>query len=771
MAKKTEKSAPGLAKRRQVSKLKPVVYRMSLIYLGDTRIKPRMDQNPAANTVAAPPYRCRYSLLKHTGADGAELPVAPLTPIPNIVRTAAGTPQDLAAAQFIGAGGTSVNPAADFFYKVMILDNHGTRAAENLILLGNNGDTNSNPEYYRARGWMGDVIPAVPFRIVIRKFVGNKQFDLPAGLKAVAQVKDPAEEFAQTDGRRLNFIEEFFTKYNAVPGTATVGNDNMLERFALSVAAAREPAAADGANATTVLRTLTYKQAPIIDTASSPLAQQEWGETAAATASTRAARAAEFNLELKDETLLDGTKVRTGIVDLCMAPWPAGGDNFRLLIGLFKGDDDVRDTKDEGRSIVLEDDEQQVIPKPRSYTTPRFVLWRKIEFNICVLANNLGEDGIAWDNIIAMYRKAFVEVTRPKNFVRLTRQAWRELLRAQVAQTPTTAPIFANDLHWTDVAHSNSFFPLALQTVPEVTADPRTIIIESAKMAIANAATSLGFPSPLSGDAQTDQRDGHGCAMFLVKDATPVSPLGSYFGDRCFWFQQPGATPSPVDWATSTCAHEFAHLRSIRHSFTDSTRVLEGPGGGGGGVNIQLVNPVSNIYELDHDGRDAWACLQAYLRDLDAQPCGLCALHLRFYDRKILQRDAQLKPNIDDRHGAPVIFELVHDAGTWTLVNRTGATINLAVGGAHMLIAAGPQTNYNTREGTSPIGRLNLSYYRKPGTALFWDNWNKSAPAVDIVGAGDSAFARLEVTAASVGTSIVTYRLNTTSVTTTFVVS
>jgi len=188
-------------------------------------------------------------------------------------------------------------------------------------------------------------------------------------------------------------------------------------------------------------------------------------------------------------------------------------------------------------------------------------------------------------------------------------------------------------------------------------------------------------------------------------------------------------------------------------------------------VNIQLVNPVSNIYELDHDGRDAWACLQAYLRDLDAQPCGLCALHLRFYDRKILQRDAQLKPNIDDRHGAPVIFELVNDAGTWTLVNRTGATINLAVGGAHILIAAGPQTNYNTREGTSPIGRLNLSYYRKPGTALFWDNWNKSAPAVDIVGAGDNAFARLEVTAASVGTSIVTYRLNTTSVTTTFVVS
>jgi hypothetical protein len=768
MAKQTDKTAPGVVKKRQVSKLKPVVYRISLVYLGDSRIKPRMDQAPVGNALEPNPYRCRYNLLRHVGADGGELAVAPLTPIPNTVRTGATSTDDDRAAKFLGAGGTSVNPPADTPYKIMILDNHGTRTAENLTLLGNNGDTNSNPEYYRDRGWLGSVIPAVPFRVVVRKFVGTKQFDLPAGMKVVVQVKDPKEEFEQNDGRRRNLLEEFFTQYNRNTTNPSEGDDNLLRRYALDQVRARDPHNVEGNDATKVLRSLTYAAEPVVDTSSvNPLPQQEFSATATATASTCATRAAEFNLELKKELPAGvsqkpedaGKKVDTGVADFVLAPWPGGGDNYRLVIGLFKGAEDIRDTKDEGRAIVVEDDEQQRIAKPRQYTTPRMILWRKTEFNICVLANNLTQDSILWDRIIAMYRKMFIEVTRPKNFVQMTRQAWRDMLRANVAQTATTTPIFNDDAHWDDAAFDDGFFPLALRTVAEVTANPFALIEQCSRTAIGNACVALNVPSLVTGDPQTDQRDGNGCGMLMIKNGNPIGPLGAYFGDRCFWFQAPAGVANPVDWATSTCSHEFAHLKSIRHSFTSSRRVQEGPIGVVS-PEVELGDPTSNVYELDHDGRDANACLQSYLRPLTAEPCGVCALNLRFYDRKKMQEAGQFKGGIDRRLGPATFFEIYSDGGV-AKITAVGGAVTLAVGRTMGICALGPQINYTVREGTNHVGRHNLSYYRDPVTNNFWSKWGFSNNGkITVAPNAAGAFSRIVVTASVAGAAWVKYTLD-----------
>jgi hypothetical protein len=730
----TSKSAPGAATRRRVSRLVPVEYQLSLVYLGDTRIQPRMDQDPSPNMTMPPPYRCRYQLLEHTGADGAERSVAPLTPIPNVVREADTTADDTAAAKFFGAGGTAVNPPNDKVYKIMITDNHGTRAAENLDLLGDNGDTNSNPSYYQTRGWLGDVIPAVPFRIVVRRVIGAQQFDVAAGLKVTVQVKDAKEEVAQNDGRRRQFLDDFFKKYNRVTGTATAGDDNMLDRFAMNSDLAREPNQ-HGFNATKVLRKLTYAAQPVIDTSSAALAQQQWSDTSAAPASGRATRAAEFTLELKDETTLDGRTVKVGVADFVFTPWPGGGDNHRFLLGLFKGSDDIRDTRDEGRTVRLVDDQRTAIAKPRNYVTPRFVIWRKIEYALCVLANNLGEDALNWNDIIAMYRKCFVEVARPLRFHRLSRQAWRDLLRAKIPQNAGTTPIFNDDAHWTDAAYSTSFYPAALQALPELAGpnnaagnptgrNARNTVVECMKTAVANACTALGLPNPAAGDSQSKQNDPHGAFMFVCHDASPTTVLGSYDGDRMFWFCRPAANPVPN--ATSTGAHEFAHLRSIRHAITEDRQYNFTPLGAAA-KTLYLFNPRNgNIFHHDHDGRDAMACLQAYTRPLNAEPCGFCALCLRFYDRTAIQRAANYKSEIDQRFGPAILAQITGGGAGNTLVECTGGNLNLAVGATLDLVALGPETNYTDRGGNNADGRLNLTWYRpQPITGNGFANWTK----------------------------------------------
>jgi hypothetical protein len=737
------KSASGAATHRRVSRLRPVEYQISLIYLGDTRIRARMDQDPVGNMVMPPPYRCRYQFLEHTGADGAERPVAPLTPLPNVVRESDTTADDTAAAKFFGAGGTAVNPPNDRAYKIMITDNHGTRAAENLDLLGDNGDTNSNPSYYKTRGWIGDVIPAVPFRIIVRRIVGGQQMDVPAGLKVAVQVKDAKEEVAQNDGRRRQFLDDFFKKYNRVTGTATAGDDNLPARFGLTSDLARE-ANQHGYNATKVLRKLTYASPPLVDTSSAALAQQEWGATSAASASAQATRGAEFTLELKDDTTLDGRTVKAGVADFVFTPFPGGGDNYRFLLGLFKGSDDIRDTRDQSRSVIVVDDQRTTIVKPRHYVTPRMVIWRKIEYALCVLANNLGQDALNWNDIIAMYRKCFVEVARPLRFHNLTRQAWRDLLRSKVPQNAGTTPIFNNDAHWTDAAYSTSFYPAALQALPELAGpnnaagnptgrNARNIVVECMKTAVANACTALGLPNPGAGDNQTKQHDPHGAFMFVCHDASPTSVLGSYDGDRMFWFCRP--TNNPVANATSTGAHEFAHLRSIRHAITDSDTYNFTPLAGAA-KNIDLFNPRNdNVFHLDHDGRDAFACLQSYRRPLNAEPCGFCALLLRFYDRTEIQKVANYKAEIDHRYrmsgdppvtGAVILARITGAGAGNTLVECTGGNINLAVGSTVDLVALGPEVNYTDRGGTNADARLNLTWYRpQPITGNGFGLWTK----------------------------------------------
>ncbi|MFZ2873570.1 MAG: hypothetical protein WAZ94_03720 [Phycisphaerales bacterium] len=773
------KTTSGHPERRRVSTLLPVRYQISIIYLGDSRIRPDMSSDPAADMMIPPPYRCRYRLLEHVGADGAERSVAPLTPIPNQVREFDTGATNDAAAKFFSAGGTAVNPTRDGVYKIMVTDNHGTRTAENLDLLGNNGDTNSNPAYYKARGWMGDVIPAVPFRIVVRRFIGNDQFDVPTGFKAVVQVKDAKEELDQNDGRRRTFLNDFFKKYNRNDGHDTEGDDNMLARFAQDSELARE-ANQHGYNATKVLRKLTYASQPLIATSSATLAQQQWSDTSPSQAAGSEARATKFDLELKDETLPNGTTVKTGIADFVFTPWPAGGDNHRFLIGLFKGSDDIRDTREQRRTVQLTDDHDSVIRKPRMYTTPRFVFWRRIEWALCVLANNLDENALDWDAIITMYRKCFIEVSRPAHFTRLARTAWRQMLRDLIPQNGTTTPIFNDDTKWTDAVYTERFFPTDLHPLPELRGpqdangrdtfgNSMDILDQCMRRAIRQACTGFSLPDPGAGDAQTKQHDGNGAYMFLAHNTRPMTFLGAYTGDRMFWFSRPPDSPSAN--ATSTGAHEFAHLRSIRHSFTrtDSYSFTDN---GGTNKSIEVINPRNgNIFHHDHDGHDAFACLQAYTRPLNAEPCGLCALCLRFYDRTVMQQAANYKREIDQRYGTPILAAVTDSGGSATnagdtLNECTGGTLNLAIGATVDVLALGPEFRFTDRGGTASDGRLNLTWYRpQPITGNGFSHWSKNNNRCGFAVARDrTSGVCVRLTGASAGDCVVSCTFNGTTV-------
>ena len=94
--------------------------------------------------------------------------------------------------------------------------------------------------------------------------------------------------------------------------------------------------------------------------------------------------------------------------------------------------------------------------------------------------------------------------------------------------------------------------------------------------------------------------------------------------------------PTARPYATSTCAHEFGHVKSLRHAHTNALPVWYiGPGAP---VQTLLVDPNNNNQPLDHDSKDAFACLMSYTRPINAEPCGFCALSMRFYDRVEIQK-------------------------------------------------------------------------------------------------------------------------------------
>ena len=205
MAARGEKTHGGTAGKRTILQLEPAKYQITLLYLGHDRIK----HDPAK-------YRCKYELQ-----EGEATIAAKPHKIPNVVR---GKNEDLDEHALHtatpGKDADPVNPPGDKKYRVMITDNHGMRSADSSLLGRPGGDTKSKPDNYKEvdgaqkKDWMPDIQPAVPFRVVVRKFFGDKAVDLEDShdsteMKVVVEVKDPVEEFDQYYGKRRDFLKKF----------------------------------------------------------------------------------------------------------------------------------------------------------------------------------------------------------------------------------------------------------------------------------------------------------------------------------------------------------------------------------------------------------------------------------------------------------------------------------------------------------------------------------------------------------------------------------
>lgn len=767
MAKGTKKQT-GQTRARTVMKLQPVRYQITFSYLGHERI-PR-DNNT---------YRCKYTVEPGPQpGGGAAFDGRDPTRLPNVVTGATEDDAAKKASTPYDKGGDNTNPPGGMekVYRVVIVDNHGMRSLDSSLLgRGGNpdGDTVSKPANYATvagdkRNWLPDISPAVPLRIVVRRFFGEAQTDVDlSGLKAVVQIKDPVEEFAQATGKRRTFLEKFFKKYNRTSADPDVGDDNCPDLFrGRRVQTAGDP----GVKAIDYLKTAPYKDKPKTDVPpSDPATNVQFSELGAATAN--GAMNAEFTFTQAEEGS-GQQKFKVGVADLAFLPYPALGDNFRFLLWLVKGTQDIRDTKENGHDVELVDHLRTVIPKPRVYTTGRLILWKRTNVRMVVLVNKTQAADLNFNAVKAAYAKSFIEMIPPPagndGFRSLTAAQWIQELKTIFPATAdknaldavAAAPNF-------DTVYGQFLYPAHLQNNKT-----RNELRNGLTMFVRNVITSSCTKAPRitpSPDQPDGRRQDEPDGFFLVLVRTVVNPatapqavrglaflLGASFGDRMFWFvngaQSPGAT---VDATTQTFTHEMGHAQYLRHAHTKGP--IGGDGGGGdngrwqvvGGAvappNFDLFSSQSNNQILDHDQNDALQCLMSYSskRTLDIVPCGLCDLTLRFYDRVNIQQPAQYEQQLmEDLKPAQILQlqNLVNNAGavaatftfrTPTLVGGIARLPNLSISGgtAIVVMCLSADQVYDSQSANGAHGRINLSTKDADGDSLAM--WTQSSVAPD----------------------------------------
>jgi len=712
MATTSTKQVPGSQRQRTVVQLRPVRYQLSLYYLGHDRIAHHPQH-----------YRCRYEFQR-----GQTTLVATPALLANRVRAAHTDAASSRAATPANRGGDASNPADDELFRLVILDNHGMRTADAGLLGRPAGDRTSKPASYQQRGWMPDVIPAVPFRAVVKKFIGDQQVDLTESLRLVVEIKDPVEEFDQTDGARRAFLEGFFRKYNRTDSNPDAGDDNALRAFA----GAREPSAAKpGVRATTVLRRVAYVAPPVSDTGASTPNSVQWSQLTSAPA--YGSMRAKFDVR----PVTDGP-LKVGVADFVFRPPPVGGDNYRLLLTLRDNSDkDVRDKKINGLDIAVHDDANEPIAKPRAYTTGRIVLWRKVKIRLLVAVNRVDPADIDWNYVQGVYRKAFIEVVPPEptEIFNLTPQAWRNLLRRHF-DPGNTDPRFDNDANFLPSGagpdpYTQWLFPAFLHPPPGSGsgASPNTNDIRALARLIVNHACANVAPAITSPSTNTDQNNSEG--FFIVYHQRPrpgISVVGASFGDRMFWFSKMASNAD----TSNTVAHELGHALYCRHAHTNYPGVDWHDGAAPPNVTtVQLADSRANNQALDHDQADAFNCLMAYTGPVDADFCAVCALTLRFYDRVEIQKENRYRRPILSGLSPARLVEFVPSATSASGNDELHETIsNVPVNGDILVMAVGPEREFRDAgtAATDPAlkGRVNITALDDNPAVL----WSKS-------GAGD----------------------------------
>lgn len=810
------KRQSGQTRARTVLKLLPVRYMVTFSYLGHDRIQ-RNDTD----------YRCKYKLEPGAQPGAPAFHERDPRRLPNVVPAGATADAAVKAATPSSQGGDNTNPPGDEVYRIMISDNHGMRSDDsNLLGRGGSpdGDRESKPDNYAKTGgnkvdWMPDIKPAVPFRIVVRKYVGTAQVDFDQPLKAKIEIKDPVEEFAQNDGNRRTFLQGFFNKYNRGSANPDVGDDNCPTLFQ---GTRLQTAAQPGVKATDVLKKAPYRSLPVADLPPSAAdVHVQFSELSNADA--QGPMGAKFDLQQVDER---GKKI--GVADLAFTPYPAFGDNFRFLITLINDSgQDVRDTRENGHPVEMTDQTNgAAIPKPRAYTTGRFILWKRMKIKMVVLINRTSASDLDWAGMKSVYRKSFIDIEEPdpapNGYVSLRPEQWINLLKQIFPSATDTTALDAlltaappNDLN---TVYGRFFFPAHLQntkTRAVLRSAIDTFIRNAVTLACSSDGRNLEPPDSTEGrkqDKTVRDRNSEGFFVGLVR--TLVDPatapnnatlgnvrslanlLGVSFGDRMFWFnngsQHPGNT---IQLTTNTLSHEMGHAQYLRHGITQGN--YSGSGGGGGGDNgtwngaapagggaapaavaFDFFHSQYNCQLLDHDHNDAYNCLMSYSpqRVVSVAPCGVCDLTMRFYDRVKIQAAAEYQNQITQGLSPASIAQVTalnktsNTAGavvaaSWTLQEPplTGTPAvrrlpNLRVGNTMDVVCVSKEAVYDSQAGPGARGRVNLSCADTNAASLaFWRTQSTDGGAISLAVLENN---RIQLTGTTPGTVTLSFSRN-----------
>lgn len=652
-----ERQEPGMSKHRTVFRLTPVTYKISLFYLGPKRIR-----HAAANTSG---YHCHFELKR------GNKELDPLEVLPNIVRGK--TPDDDVepVAKPLDQGGDSRTPDGESPYRLIVLDNHGSRKGDDMTGAGQ--DTESRPANYTRHNFDEDIYPDVPLRVVVRKFVGSKQVDLdPADVKVLWEIKDSKEWTSRIgNARARQFIEKFLKDDRLDP--AKECDDNASETYG----GYRPPRAsgAPGVKADKVLFELPYvPQPPVARLVAPPTPEAEGGGSSGRRKKKKRRDTAPSPSPLEnvqdhpepltpvtlqdsyrgvttltpvDEPLSGDKTVKVGVSDVLFRPYPANGDDYRFLLRLVDSSGtDIRQTKDQQRTVHLADDARQEIPEPRCYTTHQVMMWRKINIGLLVWTNAVSTADIDWDVAKRKYRDAYIELTGPDRVYELTRAGWRQALKKYFSGAGVG--IRARDLSKRRNYPKSDFeahlFPTFLLSPPDGwhSGDPDNQrqtdwradlryehLAKLTRQIIADTCQELGLNAP--GEA-TRQMYMPGYCVFLARQLWDrCSLLGRYITELQFYVKN-GRD------ATITFSHELGHGLYLRHGITSTVELWGCTTGkykpaGGTAEDVGFYSLKRNCYPFDHDQNNCIDCLMSYDNDnIPTNLCAMCLLTLRHYD-------------------------------------------------------------------------------------------------------------------------------------------
>lgn len=630
----TPKTVPGPTGHNTVLQLAGIQYRIFLYYLGSKRIR-RSGQ-----------YNCDYEL--HRGADpNPNDPDArkldPVTEIRNVAIFSSDPDSphflDAGVSKPLSEGGDNTGPVFDDEYRIVIKDYHGMRNDDVWPgdLLGSGANNTSKPQNYNTRRFDEDIVPDIPFRVVVRKYLAGMPLDLTANelanLRVAWEVKDPDERTDHvSDTGQRDFLKDFIENHRA--DSTKVGDDNCQDTFR-----GMRPSGQAGVDPTTVFFSAPYRDQPPIDRpapppaggggAANPLEDVLSHNEATATRMTALnTQRGVTELTRVEEPFGPGGTLVSGVSDVTFQPYPAGGDNYRFLLTLtdasgtdvrqlrLDGDDNFVPAPTGGAApppgtlpIWIVENNRQV-PHPCCFTSGKFTIWRRINMPLVVFTNSNPilapgatppatggaslNTRITWPDVKRRYKEAFVEISGPGVEHHLDQNGWRNLLQSyfRSAGTGVSLAQINNNANYT--GYMQALFPPFLQTPPagyRAGRDDRWTEWQWEHLdglvtrAVRNACNAEGItPRPRR---SSRQRNSHGFCIFLTRDviptgvvttsATPGIPTGAPIrqdvGGMYVGEQQFHMIDSNT---TTTLTHELGHGLYLRHGNTAPINNLAG---------------------------------------------------------------------------------------------------------------------------------------------------------------------------------------------------